>query len=492
MFRASLLPYFRSELKGFVCLYFTIVFVVIVLPCLSYAQPKVWDLQGCIEYAYKNDVGLNQQILTTEAIGINYKQAKDNLWPNLSLTDAESFNFGNTINSNTNQVIHQNTSSNYPSLSSTVTLFNGFKYMNLVKENKQNYEASKLDIETQKNNLALNITAAYVQILFDHEAVNIAQHQIESDSVEVKRMEMFVAVGQTPEDSLLIIRAQLATDRAAKVTTQMQVELANVQLEQLMEMPIVVNFAIATPDENGISPDISSSAAEVYDIAARILPDEKSAALKTNAFETDLLVNKASLLPSLNLTGGLSTEYYSALTSTNYQTTYRDETIGYLQNNPSQLVTGPVLVTNTTSQPYSFSNQFKNNFSQVIALSLSVPIFNNFKARNNIRLAKIAVENARLNEQAVKNTLRKNVETAYTNQVAGSKTFIATKEQLISETRAFADMTKKFNVGLTNVTDYLVEENNYYKAVLANLQAKYQYIFETKVVAFYTGTPITK
>ena len=204
------------------------------------------------------------------------------------------------------------------------------------------------------------------------------------------------------------------------------------------------------------------------------------------------MVNKASLLPSLNLTGGLSTEYYSALTSTNYQTTYRDETIGYLQNNPSQLVTGPVLVTNTTSQPYSFSNQFKNNFSQVIALSLSVPIFNNFKARNNIRLAKIAVENARLNEQAVKNTLRKNVETAYTNQVAGSKTFIATKEQLISETRAFADMTKKFNVGLTNVTDYLVEENNYYKAVLANLQAKYQYIFETKVVAFYTGTPITK
>jgi len=471
---------------GYLCL------VGMVLPITVYGQNKVWNLKECIDFAFKNDVALNQQILMTEINSINYKQAKDNLWPNLNLSDAQEFNFGNTINSNTNQVIHQNTNSNYPSLSSTVTLFNGFKYMNLVKENKQNYEAGKLDIETQKNNLALNVTAAYEQILYDRDAVTIAQHQIESDSIQVEKLKIFVRVGQTPEDSLLLIQAQLATDRSTKVTAETQVELANVQLEQLMEMPIIIDFTIERPAQTEITADVTSTAADIYNTAAGILPDEKSAALKTNAFETDLLVNKAALLPSLTLTGGLSTEYYSDLTNTSYQTTYRDETIGYLQNNPSQLVTGPVPVTNTTSQPYTFSNQFKNNFSQVIALSLSVPIFNNFKARNNIRLAKIAVENAKLNEQAVKNTLRKNVEIAYTNQVAGSKTYLATKEQLLSETRAFADMAKKFSVGLANVTDYLVEENNYYKAVLANLQAKYEYIFETKIVSFYTGTPLTQ
>jgi len=483
-----------SKMKGYILLG-----LLLITGNIMEAQVKTWTLKDCIEYAFKNDIVLNQQILTTEISKVNYDQAKDNRLPNLNFSDAEEFNFGNTISSYTNQVIHENTSSNYPSLSSTVTLYNGLKLMNLVKENSQNYNASKLDIETQKNNLALNVTAAYVQILFDKEAVTIAQHQIESDSVEVKRMEIFVRVGQTPEDSLFLIQAQLATDISTRVTAETQVELANVQLEQLMEMPIIPDFVIEKPEQSdGIplgkdfSPDINSSAADIYNIAASNLPDEKSAALKTKAFETDLLVNKAALLPTLSLTGGLSTEYYSALTNTNYQTTYRDETIGYLQNNPSQNVIGPVPVTNTTTQPYSFSSQFKDNFSQVIALSLSVPIFNNFKARNNIRLARIAVQNAKLNEQAVQNTLRKNIETVYTNQVAGSKAFIATREQLVSETRAYHDMTMKYKVGLASVTDYLVAENNYYKAVMANLQAKYQYIFETKIVNFYTGTSLTQ
>ena len=456
-----------------------------------YAQSKEWTLKECIEYADKNNVALNQQILNSEVSNITYQQAKANQLPNLNLTDAQAFNFGNTINANTNQVVHQNTTSNYPSLNSSVVLFNGFKYMNLVKEFKLDYEASKLDIETLKNNLALNITAAYVQVLFEYDAVIIAQHQVESDSLQVKRTELFVTVGQTPEDSLLLIKAQLATDMATKVTAQTQVELANVQLEQLMEMPILPDFIVERSVQNDISPDITSSAAEIYNIASRILPDEKSAALKTNAYQTDLLVNKAALLPSLTLTGGLNTEYYSALSRSSYQTIYQNEVIGYLQNNPTQNVIGPVPVTNTVTQSYPFSSQFKDNFSQVIALNLSVPIFNNFKARNNIRLAKIAVENAKLNEKAVKNTLRKNVETAYTNQVAGSKTFIATQMQLISETRAYADMTKKYNVGLATITDYLVEENNYYKAMLANLQAKYEYIFESKIVDFYTGTLLT-
>lgn len=473
-------------------LHLTILVLVLLCPCLLHAQAKKWTLKDCINQALEKNVIVNQQILTTEVSKVNYQQAKDNLWPNLNFTDAQEFNFGNTINSNTNQVVHENTTSNFPSLSAAVNLFNGFKYMNLVKENKQNYEAGKLDIETQKNNLTLNVTAAYVQILFDYDAVTIAQHQIESDSLQVIHMEIFVRVGQTPEDSLLLIKAQLATDRATKVTAETQVELANVQLEQLMEMPIIPGFVIERPEQNEISPDIPSSAADIYNTAASILPDEKSAALKTNAFETDLLVNKAALLPSLSLTGGLSTEYYSALTRSNYQTVYQNEVIGYVQNNPSQSVIGPVPVTNTINQPYPFSNQFQDNFSQVIALSLSVPIFNNFKARNNIRLAKIAVENAKLNEEAVKNTLRKNVETAYTNQVAGSKMYIATREQLISETRAYTDMTQKYKVGLANLTDFLVEENNYYKAILANLQAKYEYIFETKIVDFYKGIPLTQ
>jgi outer membrane protein len=88
--------------------------------------------------------------------------------------------------------------------------------------------------------------------------------------------------------------------------------------------------------------------------------------------------------------------------------------------------------------------------------------------------------------------LRKNIEQAYTDQAAAHKNFVATTEQLASETRAYTDMEKKFNVGLASATDFLIEKNNYYKAVFANLQSKYEYIFKTRVVDFYTGTPLTQ
>ena len=469
---------------------FAILSLLIVMSSPLHAQNKIWSLKDCMEYAFKNNVSLNQQRLTSEVSKVNYKQAKDNQLPNLNFSDAQEFNFGNTINSSTNQVVHQNTIGNYPSLSSSIVLFGGFKYINLVKENKFNYEASKLDIETQKNNLALNITAAYVQVLFEYDAVIIAQHQIDADSIQVSRMVKYVEVGQSPEDSLYQIEAQLATDKAAKVNAENQVELSNVQLEQLMELPVAPDFVIERPEQKELSVSTLASAGEIYKIAESILPDEKSAALKTKAVETDLVVSKAALMPSLSLSVGLNTEYYSALTRENYKTIYQNETIGYLQSNPSQSVIGPVPVTTANTQAYPFFDQYRDNFSQAIALSLSVPIFNNFKARNNIHLAKIAIENARLNEQAIKNNLRKNVEQAYTDQLAASKNYMATREQLIAETRAYTDMQKKLNVGLINVTDFLVEENNYYKVMLANLQAKYEYIFKTKVVDFYTGTPL--
>lgn len=469
-----------------------IFWAIMLVPVFADAQKKTWSLNECIDYAFKNNVALNQQKLSSEVSKINYQQSKANILPNLNFSDAQSFSFGNTINTYTSQVVRQNTTSNDPSLSSSVVLFGGFKYMNLVKENKLNFEASKLDIETQKNNLALSVTAAYLQVLFEYDAVTIAQHQIDADSVQVKKTTLYVSAGQLAESNLYQVIAQLTTDKAAKVNAENQLQLAKVQLMQFMEMPIAPDFEVGRPDLKEIPQDVKSSSAEIYQQAENTFPEVKSAALKINAANADLLVNKAAILPSLNLNAGLSTEYYSAMSHTYYQTSYQNQTIGYLQNNPSEAVIGQVPLTTTSTQRYPFFDQFRDNFSQLVSFNLTVPIFNNYKARNNIRLSKIAIENARLNEQAVKNTLRKNVEQAYTDQLAANKNFIATVDQLNSEKRVYTDMEKKYYAGLSSVTDYEVEQNNYYKAILANLQAKYEYIYKTRVVDFYTGIPLTQ
>ena len=451
-------------------------------------QVKIWTLDDCIQSGFENNVSLNQQKLVTETMLINYHQSKLNRIPSLNFTVAQQLDFGNTINTTTYQITKSNANSNYPSISANTTLYNGNRLNNLIKENKINYDASIMDIATQKNNLALSITAAYVQVLFNIEAVKVSQEQVESDSVEVAHTALYVAVGQTPEDSLLLLQAQLATDRAAKTISETQVDLTYVQLEQLMEKPISPDFAIEQSDFGNIEMDKYKSAGEVYSIALENLPDVHSAALKTKAYETDLLVSRAALLPSLTLSAGLSSEYYSGLNK--YHTVNELQTIGYLQNIQSQPVETMIPVNQTL--PYPFFNQLTDNFSQAIALTLSVPIFNSYKAHNNIKLSAIAVENARLNEQSVKNTLRKNVETAVTNLLADSKNYVAASEQLIARERAYADMKRKYASGLVNVTDFLVEQSNYFKAVMAKLQAKYEYIFQLRIVDFYAGKSLIK
>ena len=456
-------------------------------PFAACANAKTWTLHRCIEYALEHNVAYKQQQLSAEVQAINLHQSKMNRLPTLFFSDVHTLDFGNTISSSGSQVANQNTSGNLPSLSASVILFNGMKYRDLVTENELNYQSGLLDVETQKNNLQLSIVAAYEQVLYEDEVVAIAQRQIESDSIEVKRVELYVAVGQTPEDSLLLLQAQLATDRSAKVSAETLVILAAVQLQQLMELPISPDFSVEKPSDIIQVAGLVSDPADVYMIASATFPDEKSAALKTNALEVDLHVSKSALFPTLSLSGGLSSDYSSALAR--YHAAFQNEVIGYLQNNSTQPVWGSVL--NTTTQSYPFLNQMKDNFSEVLALNLSVPIFNGYRARNNIRLSQIAVRNARLNEQAVTNNLRKNIETACANQLAGSRNYLATLEQLKAETRAYENMKRKFDVGLATVTEYLVEQSNLYKANLANLQARYTYIFQSRVVGFYTGAPLT-
>ncbi len=454
-------------------------------PDLLIAQKKLWSLNECIEQAWQKNIALNQQKWNNEINKINYQQSKDNRLPDLNLNDVHSINYGKYLSSSTGEYINQNFSTNNLVLSSSVILFNGLQYQNLIKGNRLTYESGELDIEIAKNELGLNVIAAYMQVLFEYEAVNIAQSQIDATKEQVDRTKKYVAAGQLPELNLLQIQAQLAADNANKVSAQNQLQLAKVGLMQLMEIPVTDDFDIAKEEIKDIAPVITISPADIYNTAIGLLPDVKSATMKTDAANYGLKTAKGTFLPKLTLSGNLNTSY-SGLNSLYTTHTYTEiENIGYLQSNPSELVVSPVPVTTTTASNYPFFRQYGDNFGQNISINLSIPIFSNFVSRHNVSKAKIAVVNAQLNESAVKNQIRKSIEQAYTDQVAASKNYFAAMEQQNAEERAYRDMELKFMHGIANTTDFLVEKANYNRSLIATLQAKYQYVFKTRIVNFY-------
>ena len=454
------------------------------------AQVKIWTLKDCINQAWDNNIQLNQSELSNKIDKINLDLSKASVYPNLSFGDNHNFNFGNSINPSTYQTTKQTYSSNSLSLNSNITIFNGFQNVNLIKQNKLSYEAGKFDVDKLKNDITLGVISAYLQVIYSYEALDIAKNQMEATSKQVEKTQKYVDAGKLAEGSLFQIQYQYSQDKTSVVNAENQLQLAKVSLMQLMEMPITNDFDV---DKVAITEPIienNSPTSDIYKTSESIMPEIKSAELKTKASEIGIKVAQSNEMPKLTLGGTLKSSYLSNRYLYSSQTTYNTEDIGYLQSNPLDRVIGLIPTTTITKGNYSIGSQFKDNFGQVLGLSLTIPIFSNFQAKYGVDKAKINLLNAKLNEQATKNQLRKSIEQAYTDLAAAAKNYASVEDGFKSEEKAYNDMEKKYNLGIATATDFLIEKNNCEKAMFSVVQAKFNYIFKSKIVDFYLGKPL--
>jgi len=473
-----------------VCRKFLFIVLIMSIPIIAAGQEK-WTLQSCMDTAFKRNILLNHGLLSNQINKITLAQSKAAILPNLNLSDQQSLNAGYTSDPYTYQYSTQSISSNSLSLNSSVTLFNGYLLLNTIRQHKLLYEAGTLDIEVAKNTLLLNILAAFMQVLMDEEAIDETQAQIDATQHLVETTELFVRFGKVAELNLLQVQSQLATDKLSRITALNQLELDKIVLQQLMDVRATTSFDIERKALGDLIPEIPVPAEEIDGIAQAFLPDIKSAAIKTNASIVSLKMAEGGLLPKLTLTAFLKTGYSSSSSTYTESTSYQSETIGYVNNNTSQPVIALVPLTTTNYQNEPISSQLRNNFGQVVSLTLSVPLFNNLTAKSNVAIAKVNVQDARLNEQQSRNDVRKSIEIAYTNQVSAAKKLIATQAQADLEKRTYSDMGKKYALGLLSPTDYLIEKNNYSRVALSLVQAKYDYVLKVKMVDFYLGKTMT-
>ena len=461
-----------------------------ILICLSVKAQTVWTIKACIDTAYKLNLSINQGVLSKDINKINLIQSKASLAPNINLTDGQNFSSGYSLDPYTYQYTNKNISINNLALNSSVTLFNGYLLLHTVRQNKLLYDASMLDIEKNKNDIMLNIIAGYMQVLMDYEAIEVAFNQVKISSTLLDQTRHFVEFGKAPEINLLQLQSQLASDQLAEVNAKNQTQLDKVILQQLINIPVSDNFEIDRNQLMNIFPQKTASTEEIVKISEFFLPQVKSATLKTSAALYSLKISKSSLFPKLTMTGYLKTGYSSLRSNITQSTYYNSETIGYVNNSPSQPVIGIIPVTILNRQIQPLSEQLKSNFSQAISFNLAIPIFNNLQSSSNVSIARINLMKAKLNEKQIINDLRKSIETSYLNQISAEKKMNATEEQMILERKTYNNMEIKFSAGAINTTDFLIEKNNYNKVSMSLIQAKYDYILKTKMVDFYLGKPL--
>ena len=447
-----------------------------------------WTLQQCIDRALDKNISLNQKELGNEVNKLSLSQSRANRIPDLNLVDAHALSFGRAIDPSTNQYVDQNISGNNLGLNSTIILYNGFYNEYLIRLNELNYEAGNAEVESAKNNISLAVVAAYLQVLLAYEQVDNASNQLASTTAQADRTQKFVNAGKFPESSLLQVQSQLAADKLAVVTAENNLQISKVTLMQLIELPVTNGFEIEKPNVTELMLHGSTRSADsVYNTASEIMPQVKNAELKTRSADMSLKLAQSTQMPVLSLSGSLRTAYSSARDMISYQSEI--STIGYLQNSPGDIVLGHVQY--PLRQNYPFMDQFNDNFSQVISLNLTVPIFNNKQVKTSIAKAKINRRISELEEQSTRNELRKSVELAVTDSKAAEKKFDASAEQFNTEERSYKNLETKFNLGMVTSTDFLIEKSNYQKAISNKVQAKYDFLFKLKVLDYYLGKPLT-
>ena len=208
----------------------------------------------------------------------------------------------------------------------------------------------------------------------------------------------------------------------------------------MTELDALANVGLLGPDQ-------------IYAEALGVKPQILSQQLKLKGAEHSIKIAKAGNYPTLSLGGGIGTNYYT--------------TSGF--------------------ESEKFGKQLENNFSQSLGLNLSIPIFNRFKTRNNIRNAKIDHETQQLRLEDVKKTLYKEIQQVYYNAQNAQSKEKSAYEALLSSKDAFQLMQAKYENGKATITEFNESKNNYLKSESDLVQARYENLYQHALIDFYRG-----
>lgn len=436
------------------------IFLIVLLFSLglsSQAQ-KSWDLKKCIDYAKEHNLSLQLKKLDAEIQKNNVKQAKYSLLPNLNANSSYNLSYGRSKSPETNAYIDLNSKSANFGLNSSISLFEGFQKMNTMRQANINLKAYLEDIEKTSNDISLRIVSYYLDILFKKELLQVAKEQLKVTQLQIDRTSVLVEAGTLPKGTLMEQRAQAAQEELTVVNSENNLNLSLLDLAQLLDLSSTDAFDIKMP----VLPVLNSGRSmlnpeTVYEIALGSLPEIRAANLRLESTEKDLDLARSGLMPSLSLSAGWGTRYYKL--------------DGFTAPN--------------------FMDQIKDEASKNIGLSLNIPIFNRGINRRNISNAKINIDRSRLNLANTKNILRKEIQQAHVNALAAMKKYFSSETAVSSTEEAFRYTEEKFNLGLVNSVDYNQAKNNLLKSKSNLLQAKYEYIFRTKIIDFYNGVEIS-
>lgn len=432
----------------------SILVVLLLVTTFSFGQGKKWTLEECVNHAVENNISVKQAELTTLTREQDVIASRGQFLPSLSANASQSINIGSGFDPVSFERINQTTHSTNFGANVSQNVFNGFRTLNLYKQSKLNLESSQLELSRIKDDISLNVVNAYLNVLFNKENLAVAQAQYEFSGKQLEQVQQLVDAGVQPKGNLLDAQATLSNDEQSVTVAENNLELAKLTLSQLLQVPFsgfdVQVADVGQPSETMLYADTNSIYGFAVDNRWEIKVAEKN--MENAVLGTE--ISKAGYYPSVSLNYGFSSIWSES------------------END-------------FTKTP--FFREIDQNKGHNISLRVNIPIFSQFANKTAVAQSRINEETMQYNLEQAKLTLQENIQRAFTDANAALKTYLAAQRSVEAREEAFKNAQERYNIGAMNAFDFEQSRNNLISSQSSLINAKYDFVFKTKVLDFYAG-----
>ncbi len=415
-------------------------------------EPRVMSLHDCMEYAISNSTKMRIQQAAIGDAQIDRRDAALALFtPQISANTYAYYNFGRSIDPQTNTYFNTTSFHNNYGVSAGYDLFDGFKAVNNYKISKTGLLIADSQEKQVEADICLAVMEAYYNVVYYKRLVDVYEEQVsvaEQALVKARRQE---ELGQKGHADVVQMEADLADRQYDLTNTRNMYESQRMTLADLMFWPLDEELVIDASmpvwqAEQGV-------ASEAVDFALEHNPAVKIAAMQELNAKRELNTAKWQTLPSLGLYAGWSTSYY----------TYQG------------------------SQTAPFQAQFKNNGGEYVEVSLSIPIWNRMSKHSTISRKQHALEKASATLDQTLRDVESEVRRAVQDRDGAATAYRQAQRKAEVQEEAYTLNLKKLEQGLISPLEFQTANNNYLKAQADEMDSLFKYLIKQAVVRYYNG-----
>lgn len=429
------------------------------LNCLmASAQTKTWELDSCIAYAVEHATDVKREVVNARQRKQDYQKAMTDFLPSVVGGVQGQYAWGRNIDPETNTYNHVTTFNNYYQLYASLNVFDGFATINAFKQAKLARAYSTTAMQKVRDDKAIDVMQKFVDAAYAEASIQIASDKLAESKRLLGKMQRLYELGEKGRPDVVQMESQVAEDEYNLTHQKHVAQQSLLTLKSAMNFPVEEELRLVTNGKQ-VNESFPINHETVYQNFLNASPDVKSAEYEVEKARYDCKIAKGRLLPSLSLSGGISTNFYRNLSQ--------------------------------GGQYEGFASQFRNNRGEYLALTLSIPIYDNVawhsvkKARNDWQLAQVNLEET-------KRKLHDHIAQAVMDAEGYAKELEQMDKKVASDSLAYYMSSRKFEEGMLSTFDLHTAAQTLLESRIKQLQMQMLLVIKQRLVDYYQGKNLIK